>query len=364
MRLLSLFLFIVAAFAADPVSSCTIFKMTQLGHTLIGNNEDWIDAKAKVWFLAAEPAKYGRVLFGFKNGWAQGGMNDQGLFFDGVAGEVRDWTPDSSREDFPGNLCEKALEECSTVKDAITIFERNNFPSLLVGTFVFVDATGKTAVIYFEKGRLRIEEHSAPLYALGYYGERADELLGDTSDLNVDTMARILGSCLRNDTYSTQYGNIYDPQNLIVHVYPSCGEEQTAILDLKEELARGDHYYELANVAEQQSSEILVDHKTHPVHDLPASSYVEYVGQYDSDNASITIIQSDKHLLLRSDIIFDAAMAIEILPVTADTFFARHLAIEVNFHRDSSGKIVDCSLAYDGEIYQGRKTRSRITIEQ
>jgi hypothetical protein len=336
--------------------------MTKAGHTLVGNNEDWIDSEAKVWFMAAEPAKHGRVLFGFENGWAQGGMNDQGLFFDGVAGEVREWAPDSSREDFPGNLCEKILEEGSTVRDAVTFFERYNFPSLIVGTFVFVDAEGGAAVIYFENGRLEIEESDKPSYALGYRGERASELLDDASNLSVDTMARILHQCRRSDTYPTQYGNVYDPENLIVHVYPAQGEEHSVTLDLKEELDRGNHCYELAKVTEQQSSELLTDHKTHAAHDLPVSFLDEYAGKYDIGETSITISQSGKHLLLRSEIIFDAVMAFEIYPVTSDTFFARHLAIEMNFRRGSSGKIIGCSLAYNDKIYNGRRARSRITV--
>jgi len=37
-----------------------------------------------VWFIPGENGDYGRVYFGFEDLQAQGGMNDRGLFFDGL----------------------------------------------------------------------------------------------------------------------------------------------------------------------------------------------------------------------------------------------------------------------------------------
>ena len=210
---------IMVSLGAAPATSCTIFKNTQSEKTLVGNSEDWLDANVKVWFLAPVPGKYGRVLFGFDNGWAQGGMNDQGLFFDGIAGVAKDWKPAAHREDFPGNLCEKIIEKATTVDDAVLYFERYNFPSLVVGTFVFVDATGRTAVISYAGGRLKIDIFSTSTFAKGYRGENARDLLNDMPSLDVQAMAQILKSCQRRDKYATQYGNVYDPLGLQVHVY-------------------------------------------------------------------------------------------------------------------------------------------------
>ena len=113
-----------------PVYSCTIFKMTIDGKTLIGNSEDWSDPDSKVWFLSPDSDGHGCIFFGFKNGWAQGGMNDKGLFFDGLAGSVKKWHRDSNKKDYHGNLCEKVLKEVSTVEAAIPYFKKYNFPSL------------------------------------------------------------------------------------------------------------------------------------------------------------------------------------------------------------------------------------------
>src|SRR5512133_3528435 len=77
---------LTALLAAAPAFPCTIFKLTRNGATLVGNNEDYSDPETRVWFLPPKANMHGRVYFGFANGFAQGGVNDAGLFFDWVAG--------------------------------------------------------------------------------------------------------------------------------------------------------------------------------------------------------------------------------------------------------------------------------------
>ena len=112
--LLLLAIWAVCSIGAGDAGACTIFMGTTGDLTLVGNNEDWSDTETKVWFLVAEEGKYGRVYFGFNNGWAQGGMNDQGLFFDWVAGAEREWQPDPGRKEYLGAISEKIRHEWST----------------------------------------------------------------------------------------------------------------------------------------------------------------------------------------------------------------------------------------------------------
>ncbi len=341
---------------ASQAISCTIFKSTHSEKTLIGNSEDWREANAKVWFLSAVPGKHGRVFFGFENGWAQGGMNDQGLFFDGIAGETQDWVSVAHREDFPGNLCEKILEEAVTVEDAIAYFKRYNFPSLVVGTFVFVDATGSTATISYAGGRLKVDSFSASTFARGYRGDKARDLLDRMGSIDIPAMEQILNDCQRRDHYPTQYGNIYDPHGLEVHFYANQGSVREITFDLVNELAKGDHYYDLENLSENVNMGLAVDHKTRSA--LPhASALDEYVGQYGLDTKSLKITSSGNYLLLRSELIFDAVMAFEIVLVGDDQFVARHLAIEANFQRDRQGNITSMSVDYDGSVFSGLKRK-------
>ena len=64
---------------------CTIFHAYDGEIALGGNNEDWEDPNTIMWLEPPAEGAYGRAYFGFLNRWPQGGVNDQGLFFDGAA---------------------------------------------------------------------------------------------------------------------------------------------------------------------------------------------------------------------------------------------------------------------------------------
>jgi hypothetical protein len=52
---------------------------------IVGNHEDWFDQDSALRIIPAENGEYGSVIFTFESeGWAQGGMNSEGLFFDGA----------------------------------------------------------------------------------------------------------------------------------------------------------------------------------------------------------------------------------------------------------------------------------------
>ena len=69
--------------------ACTIIIGYKNGQVLVGNNEDWYQSDAKYWFERPEDSgeQYAVCLFGFEGEgrFAQGGMNEAGLMFDGTA---------------------------------------------------------------------------------------------------------------------------------------------------------------------------------------------------------------------------------------------------------------------------------------
>src|SRR6266496_4298585 len=83
-------------FISVPVHACTIFVLTDTNRTLFCNNEDWSNVTARIWFVSAEAKRYGCVFVGFDYGFAQGGLNTEGLASDWVAGSMEAWNPDPS----------------------------------------------------------------------------------------------------------------------------------------------------------------------------------------------------------------------------------------------------------------------------
>src|SRR5512143_2617171 len=69
----------------QPGQSCTVFYAASGDLALAGNNEDSYGPLTRAWFISASEGRYGRVYFGYDDLLPQGGLNDQGLFFDGLS---------------------------------------------------------------------------------------------------------------------------------------------------------------------------------------------------------------------------------------------------------------------------------------
>src|SRR5690349_21529785 len=74
-----------AAPAQPPLPGCTVFYAADGQTALGGNNEDFNNPHTLAWFIPASPGRFGRVYFGYDDYIPQGGLNDQGVFFDGLA---------------------------------------------------------------------------------------------------------------------------------------------------------------------------------------------------------------------------------------------------------------------------------------
>ncbi|WP_042167606.1 hypothetical protein [Paenibacillus gorillae] len=239
---------------------CTIFKATQDGVTLVGNNEDYSDSHTKVWFLAPQNGKYGRVYFGYFNGWAQGGMNDQGLFFDWVSGYEEEWLPSPERHNFAGNLSEKIVEEASSLAQVVKLYERYNEPSFSNAKVMYVDRTGASAVIGFENGELHID-YGKSHQTLGYAYHTANSALCEMHTQSITEFENLLQSCLQTGENATQYSNIYDLSKREVYVYDFHESNQCFKFNLMEELQRGSHCYNLHQLALQLEGPLIQDYK-------------------------------------------------------------------------------------------------------
>ena len=104
-------------------TSCTVFYASDDQVALGGNNEDYQHPFTKVWFLPPQEGKYGRVYFGFENFVWQGGMNDQGLFFDALAVDQSVQVARGDKPAYPGSLPDKAMAECATVDWVVQLFD-------------------------------------------------------------------------------------------------------------------------------------------------------------------------------------------------------------------------------------------------
>ena len=105
-------------------SGCTVIYGTDDFNSIGGNNEDYTNPHTRIWFIPAEDGKFGRALVGYAGFVWQGGMNDQGLFFDAMAIEDHYDVERGNKELYDGSLPSRALEVCADVDCVLDLFDR------------------------------------------------------------------------------------------------------------------------------------------------------------------------------------------------------------------------------------------------
>jgi len=249
--------FLTIAFVLNQaiVRACTIVMASKNGIVLVGNNEDWKNRKTKMWFIPASKGEYGRVCFGFDRdfGFAQGGMNDQGLFIDANAIAPTDWKSTEGKPTFTGSLMDQILTECATVEDAVAFFEKYNMPSLRRARFPIADRTGASMVVEWGNGKVQfvkktgdyqistnfvISECPDGNYPCWRYN-KADSIFRQTDGMSVDLIRDILDATHQEGRYATVYSNIFDLKNGIVYLYHLYDFDHGIKIDLEKELKQG-----------------------------------------------------------------------------------------------------------------------------
>lgn len=249
----------------EPVQSCTVVYAADDHIALAGNNEDWTGLFSKIHFLPPTEGKFGRVYFGFNVvRFPQGGMNEQGLFFDGATAENVEVPRDPSKSDHghEGSLILKAMEECSTVEEVLGYFERYDCSGTWNGQYLIGDRFGNSAIIepltvIRKTGRYQVitnflQSKTAPEASRDPRYRLAAKLLDDSNELSVDLMRRVLNAT-HYEEYSgsmtaTLYSYICDLKRGDIYVYNFHDFEEVVKINLREELAKGESVRTIASL--------------------------------------------------------------------------------------------------------------------
>ena len=130
--------------------SCTSFTVEQNGAVLFGNNEDYKNPNTILWVEPASEDGYGGVYLGYHKGQPQGGINEKGLAFDGLAlppTKFR-WDPElpsagPTTTAFWGMI----LRSCATVEEAVQMASGYNWGRTISHQIILADASGDSAVL-------------------------------------------------------------------------------------------------------------------------------------------------------------------------------------------------------------------------
>ena len=120
-RVLSICFLAIGILAWKEAQACSVLYYLdhQSGKIFVANNEDyWYDVEAYIQIFPASGKKLARLWYGWKN-FAQGGINEAGLFFDGAV-TPEQVVPEGGHGP-RGNLGDHLLARCRTVEDALAL---------------------------------------------------------------------------------------------------------------------------------------------------------------------------------------------------------------------------------------------------
>jgi hypothetical protein len=243
--------FILAA--AAPGHACTIFTLVRNGVVLVGNNEDYHNPDTRMWFVPSDGKTYGVVFFGYDNLngrrlFPQGGMNDRGLFFDANALSFKEVRSGRGRPVFDGDLMAAVLKTCATVREAVAMIGRYDFSEgFSRGQFQLADASGDAVVlegdasIPIRDGVLvstNFRQSDNPGGAGCHRFNPARRLLAAAPEATVDACLDVLETTA---WMTTQYSQVFDLRNRVVHLYHFHDFARPLVVDVEAELRKGAH---------------------------------------------------------------------------------------------------------------------------
>lgn len=230
--------------------SCTVFYVTDGNIIFAGNNEDWKDSYTKMWFYPSEADKYGWIKFGYGSGFPQGGMNDQGLFWDGTSNPYLAMPlSEANKEKYPGPLMQKIIEECANIQEVTDIFQEYYCEDQYRAQYIVGDSLYNSVIVEGDniismQGNYLVLTnfyHSHPDLG-GYPCRRYDtavEMISNNDNLTTYFIGSVLAATHQEGNYPTQYSNIYNLKNCQIYLFHFHNYEEFIKIDLKEELNKG-----------------------------------------------------------------------------------------------------------------------------
>ena len=230
-----------------PLWACTGLVMQDGGRVLVGNNEDWFNPRTKIWFIQPINGRYGSIFFGFDNFWAQGGMNQKGLFFDGFALKPKPVAGAAVKPRFKGNLIKEMMATCATVEEALALLDRYSLSFMNHFQLFIADASGDAAIVEAEavirkQGAYQVvtnfrqsETNPAAISCPRYLTAR--DMLEKCREDRMDCVRKILDATHQEEKALTLYSNIYDLNARRVYVYHFHNFQDEVVIDLEAALA-------------------------------------------------------------------------------------------------------------------------------
>ncbi len=238
-----------------PLPACTIFSAHNASAVLAGNNEDWSDRDSWIWFEPPSGGRFGMVLTGFGDFYAQGGMNERGLFFDWVASIGGKPAPEDPtkkplrRSGTQVNFGERVLATCETVDQALKLFNVCNVPDIGYAQIMLADRKGNSAVARWDwaSSRILVDSTVHNYQAVGFGNATVSKALAqDSQTITMDRFRDLAASAIQPGY--TVYTSIYDLKNGEIRLYYLGNYSVQRSWNIHDELRRGPHRFRMCSL--------------------------------------------------------------------------------------------------------------------
>lgn len=211
---LLLIAFLGTIFIPNSSFACSVLYYidSTTGKIYAVNSEDyWLDVDAYIQIEPKSKKKFARLWYGWES-FAQGGINEKGLFFDAAV------TPEQEKITSYGNpknnLGDNILASCSTVEDALKFLETEKI-ALNKSHMMFGDKTGKAVIVEWVDGQRKLnwiknnrlimtnylltepEAGNFPCYRYNSIEERISEMEKSGEEINLLKVGNTFGQAVQ-----------------------------------------------------------------------------------------------------------------------------------------------------------------------
>ncbi len=258
----SLILFFILLIS-HQATCCFILFHKHDNTILIANHEDWFADDGAIKINPPAPGRYGSVIFTFlSEGWAQGGMNEKGLFFDGAQTPYQEIRFDSSKRKPHNYPWQEILDKAATVQEALQLLQSYSLEELEEATIMIADATGDAAILGVHNNVLDIRRPANHYLIQTNFNQwhpelsdepvcaryqTAEQMISSSQAVTVDNMLSILKKTHQDSL--TVYSNIYDLKNKTIFTYNKRKFENPIITTIPQAFHYGDCMISLDSLA-------------------------------------------------------------------------------------------------------------------
>jgi hypothetical protein len=243
--------------------SCSSYKVTSNGKTLVGSNYDTWLTTPRIWF---ETNGYGAAFTGARaegeGYFPQTGMNEFGLAYVSLSTATPDQgaaTPSKKQITNRVNYLKDILHQCKTVDEVKIYIDQYDHSSFIEEVFLYVDKTGRYLIVEpytmtFGNDSKYVLANFCPSTVADFSTIKQVRYINGTAFLRDKIDSSVAFCTALSDTMhvcrkklgdGTLLTSILDLNEGITHLYFYHDYKHQVEFNLKEELAKGNHFIEI-----------------------------------------------------------------------------------------------------------------------